>query len=216
MKHFLVILALTIPACGSINAPSFPATPRVAPVTVDLTFTAAELATPSLTEPLIPTPTSTPTPVIAAGFPDPNNYKWSLVVSDLFRPVDIQHAGDGSGRLFIIEQPGRIRVVQNGQLLAAPFLDITGRVDDGGNEQGLLGLAFHPNFEQNGFFYVNYTRDGGDTVIARFQVASDPNLADPNSETQLLVIDQPFGNHNGGVLAFGPDGYLYLGLGDGG
>jgi glucose/arabinose dehydrogenase len=130
--------------------------------------------------------------------------------------VDVQHAGDGSGRLFVVEQPGRIRIVENGQLLETPFLDITDRVNDGGNEQGLLGLAFHPNYEQNGFFYVNYTRGGGDTVIARFQVTGNPNLADPNSSTQLLEIEQPFPNHNGGVLAFGPDGYLYIGSGDGG
>ncbi len=123
---------------------------------------------------------------------------------------------DGSGRLFILEKAGRIRILQNGQLLDQPFLDISSRVGSSGNEQGLLGLAFHPQYAQNGRFFVNYTDNNGDTVIARYQVSSDPNLADPNSEVKLLGVDQPFANHNGGVLAFGPDGYLYAGLGDGG
>jgi glucose/arabinose dehydrogenase len=132
----------------------------------------------------------------------------------LDRPVDIQNAGDGSGRLFVIEQAGRIRILHAGQLSFAPFLDIVDRVDDSGNEQGLLGLAFHPDFGNNGFFYVNYTRQGGDTIIARFSASGD--LADPGSEIRLLSVVQPFSNHNGGALAFGPDSYLYIGLGDGG
>ncbi len=138
----------------------------------------------------------------------------SLVVSGLDRPVDLQ--ADGSGRLFVIEKAGRIRIIQDGQLLPQPFLDITDRVGSGGNEQGLLGLAFHPQYSQNGRFFVNYTDKKGDTVIARFQVSGDPNTSDPDSEVKLLGIDQPYQNHNGGVLAFGPDGYLYAGLGDGG
>lgn len=123
---------------------------------------------------------------------------------------------DGSGRLFIIEKVGRIRIFQNGQLLEQPFLDIDDRVGSFGNEQGLLGLAFHPQYAQNGRFFVNYTDTNGDDVIARFQVSSDSNVADPNSEVRLLTVPDPFPNHNGGVLAFGPDGYLYAGLGDGG
>jgi len=137
-----------------------------------------------------------------------------MVVSGLQRPVDLQP--DGSGRLFVIEKPGRIRIIENDQLIETPFLDITERVGSGGNEQGLLGLAFHPQYAQNGRFFVNYTNKLGDTVLARFQVSSDPNVADPNSEVKLLGVDQPFPNHNGGVLTFGPDGYLYAGLGDGG
>ena len=109
---------------------------------------------------------------------------------------------------------GDIRIFENGQLLDTPFLDITDRVNAGSNEMGLLGLAFHPDYEQNGFFYVNYTGDGGNTRISRFQASG--NFADQNSEKVLLVIDQPYPNHNGGALAFGPDGYLYAGLGDGG
>jgi glucose/arabinose dehydrogenase len=130
--------------------------------------------------------------------------------------VDLQHAGAGSGRLFIIEKVGRIRIFQDGQLVDFPYLDITDRVGSGGNEQGLLGLAFHPNYEGNGLFFVNYTDRNGDTVLARYRVTADPNVADPSSELVLLRVSQPFQNHNGGVLAFGPDGHLYAGLGDGG
>jgi glucose/arabinose dehydrogenase len=128
--------------------------------------------------------------------------------------VDLQ--ADGSGRYYVIEKAGRIRIIENDQLLETPFLDITDRVGSSGNEQGLLGFAFHPQYQENGRFFVNYTDTGGDTVIARFQVTSDPNLADPNGEVQLFGYDQPFPNHNGGAMAFGPDGYLYIGSGDGG
>jgi glucose/arabinose dehydrogenase len=137
-----------------------------------------------------------------------------LAISGLVRPVDLQP--DGSGRLFVIEKVGRIRIIENDQLIETPFLDISGQVGSNGNEQGLLGLAFHPQYAQNGRFFVNYTDNNGDTVLARFQVSGDPNIADPNSEVKILGVDQPFANHNGGVLAFGPDGYLYAGLGDGG
>jgi glucose/arabinose dehydrogenase len=117
--------------------------------------------------------------------------------------------------MFVVEQAGRIRIVEKGQIQDPAFLDITDRVGSQGNEQGLLGLAFHPDFEVNPYFYVNYTDKQGNTVIARFQAEGDN--ADPGSEKDLLKIDQPFPNHNGGVLAFGPnDGYLYAGLGDGG
>jgi glucose/arabinose dehydrogenase len=118
--------------------------------------------------------------------------------------------------VFIIEKVGRIRILQDGQLLDFSYLDISDRVGSSGNEQGLLGLAFHPDYVENGLFFVNYTDKDGDTVIARYRVTADPNLADPASEVVLLRVNQPFANHNGGVLAFGPDGYLYAGLGDGG
>jgi len=147
-------------------------------------------------------------------FPDPGLYEWRTIASGFRKPLDIQHAGDNSGRLFIVEQRGVIRILQNGLVLEQPFLDITDRVFDRGNEQGLLGLAFHPEFEHNGFFYVNYTERNGRTVIARFQARN--NVADPSSEVRLLRVEQPYPNHNGGGLAFGPDGYLYIALGDGG
>jgi uncharacterized repeat protein (TIGR01451 family) len=141
-----------------------------------------------------------------------------IVASGLTQPVQVTHAGDGTGRLFVVEQPGTIRIIENGTVLATPFLHLSNLIVSGG-ERGLLGLAFHPNYSANGFFYVNYTRDGdGATVIARYRVsAADPDLADPDSEQVLLTVSQPYGNHNGGQLLFGPhDGYLYIGMGDGG
>jgi glucose/arabinose dehydrogenase len=130
-------------------------------------------------------------------------------------PVLATAAGDGSGRLFVVEQSGRIRIADEAG--ASPmFLDIADQVAFGG-EQGLLGLAFHPGFEDNGRFFVDYTDTGGDTVVSEFRVADgDPDRADPSSERVLLRVAQPFANHNGGNLAFGPDGHLYVGLGDGG
>ncbi|SHE60598.1 PQQ-dependent sugar dehydrogenase [Alkalibacter saccharofermentans] len=132
------------------------------------------------------------------------------------RPVDIQNAGDNSGRLFIVEQAGRIYVLSGEDATDMEiFLDITSIVNDNGNEQGLLGLAFHPEHEQNGYFFVNYTDRSG-TVISRFRVGSDSNQADPASQLEILTFNQPYSNHNGGQIAFGPDGYLYIATGDGG
>jgi glucose/arabinose dehydrogenase len=139
------------------------------------------------------------------------------IVSDLSRPVYLTHAGDGSGRLFIVEQPGRILVHHNGTLLSMPFLDIRSKVSFGG-ERGLLSVAFHPKYASNGRFFVNYTRNenGLKTFISEFRVSqANLNSADP-TEKVLLTIDQPFSNHNGGLNKFGPDGFLYIGLGDGG
>jgi len=137
------------------------------------------------------------------------------LVSNLRQPVFLADAGDGSNRLFILEQSGRIRVLQEGNLQSEAFLDLSSKVSCCG-ERGLLGLAFHPDYKNNGLFYVNYTNTSGDTVVARYKVSPNPNRADANSAQVLLTIDQPFPNHNGGMLAFGPDGYLYIGMGDGG
>jgi glucose/arabinose dehydrogenase len=138
------------------------------------------------------------------------------VVSGLSSPLDLQDPHDGSGRLFVVEQPGTIRILQNGSLLATPFLDIHDRVLFGG-ERGLLGLTFHPNFPRDPRFFVNYIRSTDrSTVIAEFRLSSDPNQADATSERQLLVVSQPYANHKAGQLAFGADGDLYFGLGDGG
>jgi glucose/arabinose dehydrogenase len=129
-------------------------------------------------------------------------------------PVGIAHAGDS--RLFITLQRGRVMIFDGTAVRGTPFLDISSRISCC-NERGLLGLAFHPRYRENGFFFVNYTDPSGNTIVARYSVsAGDPNRADPNSEVVLLRVDQPFENHNGGQLAFGPDGYLYIGLGDGG
>ncbi len=138
------------------------------------------------------------------------------VASGFTSPVTVTNAGDGSGRLFIVQQPGQILILINGTVLPTPFLDISDLVSCCG-EQGLLGLAFHPDYAANGFFYVDYTDNAGNTVVARYTVsAKDPNVADPDSAYTILTQAQPFPNHNGGQLAFGPDGYLYIALGDGG
>jgi len=129
--------------------------------------------------------------------------------------VDINHAGDGSGRLFLVEQGGVIVIHRNGEDSAEPFLDITDRVETGG-ERGLLSLAFAPDYAVSGHLYVWYTRTGGDTVLSRFTVGADPDRVNAASEQILLEVAQPYSNHNGGRLRFGPDGMLYLGLGDGG
>ena len=142
------------------------------------------------------------------------------VVGGLTAPLDLQEPDDNSGRLFVVEQAGRIRIVQNGALLPAAFLDISSKVHMEG-ESGLLGLAFHRNYAQDPRFFVNYVRQLANgqlqTVIAEFRAsAATPNQADAGSERQLLVVDQPFSNHKAGQLAFGADGDLYFGLGDGG
>lgn len=212
MRCLTLLLVLFIAACngqGTLTPPSTPTPDSGTPTSNSPTLS------PSPETPSQVPATDTPTePSGAATFPDPAAYTWQILVSGLQRPVDLQV--DGSGRLFVLEKAGRIRIIENNQLVETPFLDISERVGSNSNEQGLLGLAFHPQYGENGRFFVNYTDKNGDTVIARFQVSSDPNAADPNSEVKLLGVDQPFANHNGGVLAFGPDGYLYAGLGDGG
>ena len=202
---FIFLFSLSIISCGrTTSTTGLPGDQN--PITQN---TATEL---SPTE----TPLPEPTAILQASFPDPAGYAWNLIVDGFSQPLLATHAGDGSGRLFILEQGGVIRMVQDGAILPNPFLDITSQVGSGGNEQGLLGLAFHPEYEQNGFFYVNYTDLNGDTVISRFQVSADANVADSASEKILLQVDQPYANHNGGNLEFGPDGFLYAGLGDGG
>lgn len=149
--------------------------------------------------------------------PDGTAYELVEVASGFVRPVFLTHAGDGSGRSFIVEQNGRIFVMQDGNVLGTPFLDASSLVSRDANERGLLGLAFHPKYAENGFFYINYTDRAGNTVVARYTVsADDPNVADPESAQTILGVNQPYANHNGGDIAFGPDGYLYIGMGDGG
>jgi glucose/arabinose dehydrogenase len=163
-------------------------------------------------------PSATPTLETVQALPDPASAAWEVIARGLDRPVGLADAGDGSERLFIIEQAGLIRIWQAGELLPEPFLDLSRQVACCG-ERGLLGLAFHPDYVTNGYFYVNYTleMDGNlFTRIARYQVSADADHADPQSERTLLEFQQPYENHNGGGLAFGPDGYLYLAVGDGG
>ena len=153
---------------------------------------------------------------IARPVSDTPAIRLDLVTRHLSEPVDVTHAGDGSGRLFVVEKKGRIRIVRDGELLPRPFLDITPSVSSRLSEEGLLTLAFHPKFAGNGRFYVHYRNLDGSLVVSRFQVsADDPDLADPSSETPLLVLPKQDQAHNGSIQ-FGPDGYLYIGIGDGG
>lgn len=209
-------------ATGVSTAQSGTATPVPMPPTQTATLTPVPMP-PTRTPTPVPTatPTAKPSPrPSSVGGPagDPVSVRVELqrTAGGLDTPVGIANAGDGSGRLFIVEKAGRIRALVGSTFIDAPFLDITDRVGSSANEQGLLGLAFHPNFANNGRFFVNYTNGEGNTVIARFSVGADPAQADPSSEVVLLTVNQPAANHNGGHLAFGPDGYLYVGLGDGG
>lgn len=159
----------------------------------------------------------------AAGSPDPSSIILTEIAGGFTRPLLVTNAGDGSGRLFVGEQTGVIWVIENSTRLETPFLDVSELISPDAldlgsySERGLLGLVFHPDYEENGLFFVHYTDLNGDTVVARYTVSSDnPNVADSTSAVTILTEDQPYPNHNGGQLAFGPDGYLYIALGDGG
>lgn len=141
-----------------------------------------------------------------------------LVAAGFEQPLLLTHAGDGTNRLFVVEKAGRIKIIQDGETLTSPFLDLTAVVESESSERGLLGLAFHPGYAVNGRFFVNYTNLAGDTIVAEYRVSDqNPNLADSTSGKEILHVTQPHANHNGGHLAFSPvDKYLYIGLGDGG
>ena len=155
---------------------------------------------------------------IPASAQPPADLTIETVITGVTAPTAMRHAGDGSGRLFIVERAGVIRVWdgQSSTPLATPFLDISSDVQTGG-EEGMLGLAFHPDYASNGFFYVSYTGIGSISIIERFTVSADPNVADLASRSVVLSLAQTYSNHNGGDIHFGPDdGYLYIGFGDGG
>ena len=169
----------------------------------------------------VPLPTATPEPaptLVRPVRPAPGRYGLAAVASGFRRPLYLTAApGDTAGRLFVVEQDGTIITVRDGRRQEPPFLDIRDRVHARANEQGLLSMAFDPGFAANGTFYVYYTDSRGATVVARYRLApNNPAVADPGSEEIVLRVDQPFSNHNGGLVLFGPDGYLYVGLGDGG
>ena len=147
--------------------------------------------------------------------PAPSGLGLDPIASGLDRPLFLTAPAGDTARLFVVEQTGSIRIIRNRTVLAAPFLDLTDSVSTGG-ERGLLGLAFAPDYAASGEFYVSYTRQDGNSVLARYRVSADPDLADPASGSPILGVAQPYSNHNGGMVAFGPDGYLYVGLGDGG
>ena len=201
---------------------------------VGTSITVLGLSTPtppvtSTVEPASPTSTLIPTSTFPSATPTvistplgPGDLVPSLsfvpVASGLSQPVLVTNAGDGSGRLFVLERVGRVRVITNtGSLLPTSFLDLTSIVGSSGSEEGLLGLAFHPNYESNGLFFVSYTDTSGNLVLAKYSVSSDSNVANPASAVIVLTISHPNNaNHNGGMLAFGNDGYLYWSTGDGG
>lgn len=241
MKHrtFLFLLLLVLLGAACIPRPTEPITstppvveveptatlpspptsaPEVVVVAPDtptaVSTTPVEEATavpPTATPTETPTPTPTPMPDLVTSI----TLQTIISEGQLTRPVYLTHAFDE--RMFIVEQVGTIRIVENGTLIPESFLDIQDRVGSAANEQGLLSVAFHPEYVENGRFFVNYTDKSGSTVIARYDVNPDnPNLANRDSEQILLTIGQPYNNHNGGQIKFGPDGYLYIGMGDGG
>ncbi|MGE5251615.1 MAG: PQQ-dependent sugar dehydrogenase [Bacteroidota bacterium] len=154
----------------------------------------------------------------AAGSTIPANVRFVTIASGLSQPLFVTHAGDGSNRLFILERTGRILIYENGSLKTTPFLDISTLTNTGGSEQGLLGLAFAPDYKTSGRFYVVHIKAGSNTIaLVRYLVsASDPDRADPASRQELLTIPKSHTNHNGGMILFGPDGTLYMSVGDGG
>ncbi|MCW5875400.1 MAG: PQQ-dependent sugar dehydrogenase [Anaerolineales bacterium] len=206
-------LGLLLAACGG-GTPTVVAPPPELP-----TQSEAQPSAPADTQ-AAAEPEDTAAPEQPSGdveqLPDAAGYTWGLVASGFNSPIFLTHSADNSGRLFVVEQPGRIWVLPEDGAQPALFLDIRSRVGSRGNEQGLLGLAFHPKYVQNGYFYVNYTDSSGDTVIARYSSVPGGDEADPGSEAVLLRVAQPYPNHNGGHLEFGLDGYLYIALGDGG
>jgi glucose/arabinose dehydrogenase len=199
----LLLAACASPATATPVEQAPASTPRPAATTP------APAAPSTTSEPTQPPATLTPAPPVSF------TLGVEPIASGFVEPVYVTSAGDE--RLFVVEQAGRILVVDDRTALEPPFLDISPLVNSRGNEQGLLGLAFHPDYASNGEFFVNYTRQpDGATIVARYRVSGNPNAADPNSAEILLTVDQPEANHNGGQIAFGPDGYLYIGMGDGG
>jgi glucose/arabinose dehydrogenase len=209
----LVLAASWLTAClrpAVSPASSTPAAPAATPAPP---ATSTFEPTPFVPEATLPAPT----PEIVTGqLPRSGEFALEPVIAGLDRPLYLTHAGDGSGRLFVVEKPGVIRVLRGSDAMPEPFLDIRDRVGSAASEQGLLGLAFHPRFAENGLFYVNYTDASGNTVVSRFVADPSSDQAHLASEKILLRINQPYANHNGGQLAFGPDGFLYVGVGDGG
>jgi glucose/arabinose dehydrogenase len=212
---FLAACSPAAPTASVLHATTTPAISAAAS-----TQSAPATATPEPSQAATQTaPPAEPTTAPAAAvtqLPDPAGYTWQVVASGLNKPTTFVDPNDGSGRFLVLEQNGRIRWVADGQPLEQAFLDIRAKLHISGSEQGLLGLALDPNYAQNGRFYVDYTDLNGNTVIARYTAAEGHQTADPASEEILLQISQPYANHNGGQLAFGPDGYLYIGMGDGG
>lgn len=210
-----VMTAILLVGCTSpYVSPSAPSDPPAPEASIALPTATLDAPTTPTVEVSVALPTVTPTPTTL------NLAQMSFsvepVLDGLERPVFVTHAGDGSERIFVVEKPGRIRIAKDGVLVETPFLDISEQINSRSNEQGLLGLAFAPDYSTNGRFWVNYTDLAGNTVVASFQTSDNPDLADPFSASTVLTITQPAPNHNGGMIAFGPDGMLWIGMGDGG
>ncbi|HEX2029757.1 MAG TPA: PQQ-dependent sugar dehydrogenase [Nitriliruptorales bacterium] len=196
----LVAAVLLLAACPTNRGPQERTTPSPA-------------TSPAPTPAPTPAPSPTPTPTTPAEVP---RLQLQPVVTEGLQAPVLVTAPPDDPRLFVLELAGRVRIVSDGQLAPEPFLDLTERVATGG-EFGLLGLAFHPDYADSGRLFVHHSRAGdGATQLVEYRVSSDPDRADPASARLLLTLEQPASNHNGGTVAFGPDGYLYLGLGDGG
>lgn len=217
IRWFLLIsfILVFVPACfpepltaapgGTIPASSVITPTMAAGVPSSMPFATATIAK----------PTSTPAPSAEAALE--SVLVWKTFTIGLQKPVDLAEIPDDRGRLLVVEQSGTIRVVtRDGILQPETYLDLRDRVSTDANERGLLGIALHPRFNENRYFFLNYTDLGGNTVISRFTSDLDASRADPKTEKVLLQVKQPYSNHNGGGLAFGPDGYLYIALGDGG
>src|SRR5581483_10530884 len=219
----ILVLGVALVACGSptqtptraaSSAPTATSTRILPPNTAAPTplspTDASSTAIPPTTAPLLPPPA--PTDTRAASNNAPFSIGADPYITDLVKPVFITPVGDGTARLFIVEQAGQILIAENGRVRATPFLDIRDKVNTNGSERGLFSVAFHPDYKNNGIFFVDYTaQPDGATVVERYHVSSDPNVADENSGKTILTFAQPEPNHNGGMLAFGPDGYLYIG-----
>jgi len=215
-RHHLVLwgllAALLLAACGATQpngeAPPSATTPAGEATAAPTAGSAAPTAAPSTTVPSGSEPTTAST--------GSATIKLEEVAGDLKSPVFVTYANDKSNRMFVVEKKGTIAILRDGKRSPTPFLDISDLITSSGSEQGLLGLAFHPDYASNGRFFVYYTASNGDNTLARYNVSGTPDVADPASATVLFAQPDFAANHNGGMLAFGPDGYLYVGLGDGG
>ena len=220
LKGLLILVFVFLTACSG-SQPIF--TPPVIEVPKVTNTVEAIVNTPIVES--LQEKSETPTQIIekqeerlesVTSFPDSSQYQWVEIASGFNRPLGMASYFDESLLIYLLEQEGIIRVIENEILLSEPFLDISNKIRIRGSEQGLLGIALDLDFAENGIFYLNYTDRQGDTVIARYIANDNRKTANSNSEQIILTNEQPYSNHNGGNLVFGPDGYLYIGLGDGG
>jgi glucose/arabinose dehydrogenase len=226
----IILGVLLLAACGEVNAGILQATPTPFTPGISPTYTASPAATalrltstsqaPASEPAPLPPPdqiSQTPLPSNVTTLPNLPAFTWQIVADGFDQPVALLDAMDGSGRLFVVERRGLVRILQNGEVAPIPFLDLHDRIElTGSTSAGILGMAIHPNFSKNGFFYIHYTDARLHSVIARYQANPQRTNGDPMTEHRLLEIDYPIGEHKGGDLVFGPDGYLYISIGDGG